>query len=152
MNLRLPEGVRCAIALTYDTDMAGGYAPDGICHGRTMPPLQAYILRLCETAESFAVKLHFFHIANGLEEPDISYLRSILERGHIIDSHTYSHIQLTTDDLDALDRDLALATRLFEERLSVKSVGLRGPGGYIHEDSMGFLRIRECSSRTASNA
>ena len=59
-------------------------------HGRIMPPLRDYTLRLCTTAEDFGVQLHFFYVANGLEEPDIGYLREILRRGHLIDNHTYS--------------------------------------------------------------
>jgi len=127
--LRLPDGVRCAIALTYDTDMAGGYAPDGTCHGRTMPALQEHMLRLCDTAEAFAVSLQFFQIGNGLEEDDLDYLREILRRGHLVDSHTYSHMPLIGDP-DALRDELARTNRLFEQRLGRRSTALRGPGGY----------------------
>jgi peptidoglycan/xylan/chitin deacetylase (PgdA/CDA1 family) len=130
VRIEMPEGVRCAIALTYDTDMAGGYAPDLICHGHTMPALQEYILRLCDTAERFGVRLQFFQIGNGLEDPDIDYLREMLRRGHMVDSHTYSHIPLITSDVKALDEELARTNDLFEKRLGWKSSVLRGPGGY----------------------
>jgi peptidoglycan/xylan/chitin deacetylase (PgdA/CDA1 family) len=131
VRVEMPEGIRCAIALTYDTDMAGGYAPDLVCHGRTMPALQDYILRLCDTAQSFGVRLQFFQIGNGLDESeDVGYLREILRRGHVIDSHTYSHIALITPDLKALDEELRLTNDLFEQRLGWKSTVLRGPGGY----------------------
>ncbi|MDP6776260.1 MAG: hypothetical protein QGI83_05810, partial [Candidatus Latescibacteria bacterium] len=62
LKVALPEGVRCAIALSYDTDTAGGYAPDGVCHGRTPPFLHEYMQRLCETAEQHGVALHFMQI------------------------------------------------------------------------------------------
>ncbi len=131
LPVTLPDGVRCALALSYDTDMAGGYAPDGICHGRTEPFLADYMLRLCDTAESHGVRLHFFKIANGLEpDMDISHLEEILERGHSVDSHTYSHVPLITDDLELLEDELARTNRLLRERLAVTSTVLRGPGGY----------------------
>jgi peptidoglycan/xylan/chitin deacetylase (PgdA/CDA1 family) len=130
IRIEMPEGIRCAIALTYDTDMAGGYAPDLVCHGHTMPALQEYILKLCDTAEKFGVHLQFFQIGNGLADEDIGYLREMLGRGHVVDSHTYSHIPLITDDLAALDHELALTNELFEKRLGWKSTVLRGPGGY----------------------
>jgi len=136
IRIEMPEGIRCAIALTYDTDMAGGYAPDLICHSHTMPALQEYILKLCDTAEKFGVHLQFFQIGNGLEDEDIRYLREMLGRGHVVDSHTYSHIPLITDDLAALDHELALTNELFEKRLGWKSTVLRGPGGY-HEGLRG---------------
>ncbi|MCD6359309.1 MAG: polysaccharide deacetylase family protein [Armatimonadetes bacterium] len=126
----LPDGVRCAIALSYDTDMAGGYAPDGVCHGRTAPFLAEYMLRLCDTAEQFGVALQFFQIINGLEgDQDVGYLREIIARGHVVDSHTYSHAPLVGDP-EALDDELSRANRLLNERLGVTSTVLRGPGGY----------------------
>ncbi len=89
------------------------------------------MLRLCDTAERHDVALHFFKIANGLE-PDIDagHLEEILARGHVVDSHTYSHEPLVTDDLAALDDELSRASRLLAERLGVTSTVLRGPGGY----------------------
>jgi len=133
VRVTLPEGVRCAIALTYDTDMAGGYAPDGVCHGRTMPALQEYMLRLCDTAERYGVWLHFFQIGNGLEATEeVAYLREVLDRGHDLDSHTYSHVPLVTDDLDLLDFELRRTNELLSERLGHTSTVLRGPGGYAN--------------------
>ncbi len=131
VTVNLPDGVRCAIAMTYDTDMAGGYAPDGVCHGRTMPAIKEYILRLCDTAEDFGDRLHFFQIGNGLEATeDVSYLQEVLDRGHDLDQHTYSHVGLNTEDLALLDRELSRTNELFAERLGHESIVLRGPGGY----------------------
>ncbi len=131
VKVSLPPGVRCAIALSYDTDTAGGYAPDGICHGRTPPFLHEYMLRMCDAAETHDTRLHFFQIGDGLEEPRVvEYVREILGRGHIVDSHTYSHIALTTTDVEALNHELAVTNRLFKERLGWRSTILRGPGGY----------------------
>lgn len=131
VEVNLPEGARCAVAITYDTDMAGGYAPDGVCHGRTMPAIKQHILRLCDTAEDHCVRLHFFQIGNGLEATeDVGYLQEVLERGHDLDQHTYSHVPLVTDDLDLLDHELGRTNELFQQRLGHLSTVLRGPGGY----------------------
>jgi peptidoglycan/xylan/chitin deacetylase (PgdA/CDA1 family) len=130
MKLRLPPGVRCAIALSYDLEMCAGYAPDGINHGRIMPAVQDYTLRLCEIAERYGVKLHFFYVANGLEEVNIHYLEEILRRGHVIDSHTYSHQHVAKTDPARLDHELSLANHLLQEKLGVVSTVLRGPYGY----------------------
>ncbi len=131
LKVTLPEGVRCAIALSYDTDTAGGYAPDGICHGRTPPFLHEYMLKLCDAAENHGVALHFMQIGNGLEEERVvEYCREVLERGHVFDNHTYSHLGLNTPDVAALDDELARTNQLFEEHLGWKCTVLRGPGGY----------------------
>ena len=129
VRVSLPEGVRCAVALTYDLEMCAGYSPVSINHGRIMPALQDYTLRLCETAERYGVRLQFFYVANGLEAEDIEYLQEVVRRGHCIDSHTYSHMPLTVDSPAALDDELKLADRRLSERLDVTSTVLRGPGG-----------------------
>ncbi len=129
MRVRLPEGVRCAIALSYDLEMCGGYQPDGVNHGRIIPEVQAYTLDLCGVAEQYGVPLHFFFVGNGIEHTQ-GCLKEILRRGHVLDNHTYAHLALTTDDVAKLDEELALTNRLLEERLGWKSTVLRGPGGY----------------------
>lgn len=93
----------------------GGYAPEGVCHGRLAPFLMDYITMLCETAEEYGVSLQFFQIANGLEDEKVtSYLRRIIIRGHVVDCHTYNHINLAYSLPEEIDRDLRLANTLFE--------------------------------------
>lgn len=133
LQVTLPDGPRCAIAITYDTDMAGGYAPDGVCHGRTIPAIKEQMLRLCDTAQEHCVRLQFFQIGNGLEPTeDVGYLQEVLERGHDLDQHTWSHVPLVTDDLELLDFELRHTNELFAERLGHVSTVLRGPGGYAN--------------------
>ncbi|RJS85711.1 hypothetical protein CW702_00800 [Candidatus Bathyarchaeota archaeon] len=135
VKITLPEGCRCAVVITYDTDMAGGYSPTGVCHGRTAPFLMDYIYRLCEVAEDFGIKLQFFQIANGLElESVVSHVKSLLKRGHAVDCHTYNHVNLAYASSKELSEDLKRANELFERKLGFKSRILRGPGGYRHLD------------------
>ncbi len=129
MKVRLPEGVRCAIALSYDLEMCAGYQPDGVNHGRIIPEVQEYTLGLCSVAEEFDVRLHFFFVGNGFEQT-FDCLKEVLDRGHVVDNHTYSHLPLLTDDVQKLDEELAKVNGLFEERLGWTSTVLRGPGGY----------------------
>lgn len=129
MNLKIP-GKSCLIALSYDLEMCAGYSPTLTNHGRIMPDLQKYTLRLCEIAESFNVKLHFFFVANGLEQPGVyDFISEILRRGHVIDSHTFSHLSLATPDLTRLDQDLRRANELLKDKLGIEPIVLRGPGG-----------------------
>jgi peptidoglycan/xylan/chitin deacetylase (PgdA/CDA1 family) len=127
---KLPEGVRCAIALSYDLEMCAGYAPDGINHGRIMPALQAYLLRLCGLAEDYGTQLQIFLVCEALEEKDIGYLEEIVRRGHTLDSHTYSHQHLGTTSSTDLDEELSRANWLLQEKLGIHSTVLRGPYGY----------------------
>jgi peptidoglycan/xylan/chitin deacetylase (PgdA/CDA1 family) len=129
LRVKLPEGVRCAIALSYDLEMCAGYQPDLINHGRILPEAQQYTLDLCSVAEEYGVRLHFFYVGNGLDQT-FPLLREILDRGHILDSHTYTHLSLRTPDVRRLDEELALTNELFERRLGWQSTVLRAPGGY----------------------
>lgn len=129
VRVELPDGARCAVALSYDLEMCAGYSPDGVNHGRIMKPAQDYAVRLCDSAERFEVQLQFFFVGNGFDVSDVEYLKNIVRRGHIIDNHTYSHLRLTTPDVEKLDAELALTNRLLAERLDSASEVLRGPGG-----------------------
>ena len=129
MRVCLPDNIRCAIALSYDLEMCAGYQPDGVNHGRIIPEVQDYTLSLCDVAETFGTKLHFFHVGNGFEET-LGCLRQIHDRGHHLDNHTLTHLPLLTDEVEKLDDELATVNRLFEERLGFRSTVLRGPGGY----------------------
>jgi peptidoglycan/xylan/chitin deacetylase (PgdA/CDA1 family) len=130
LKLRLPDGVRCAIALSYDLEMCAGYAPDGINHGRIMRSVQLYTLDLCRTAAEFGVSLHFFYVCNGLDGADPAYLHEITRSGHVIDSHTYSHQGVAVATPQLLDEELKKANRLLLEKLGITSTILRGPYGY----------------------
>jgi peptidoglycan/xylan/chitin deacetylase (PgdA/CDA1 family) len=129
MRFALPDGVRCAVALSYDLEMCAGYQPDRVNHGRIMPEAQDYTRELLRVAEEYGVQLHFFYVGNGLDET-FGLLQEILERGHVLDSHTYTHLSLRTPDVQRLDAELALTNALFEQRLGWRSTVLRGPGGY----------------------
>lgn len=130
---RIPAPYRCAVCLTFDTDMANGYSPPDNpgCHGRTAPFVAEKMRRLMDTAEDFGVRVQWFKIANGLEEGnDWSVYLEALERGHRVDSHTYNHLNLAYTDPVELDADLHRANELLTKRLGIEPVVLRGPGGY----------------------
>lgn len=133
IQVHIPAPYRAAVALTYDTDMAGGYSPpeQPICHGRTAPFLADMMRRMMDVAEEFGARLQWFKIANGLEDGcDFYVYREALERGHDVDCHTYTHCNLAYTEPEALDQDLKRANRLLAEKLNVQPVVLRGPGGY----------------------
>jgi len=85
---------------------------------------------LCDIADRYNTKLHFFYVCDGLELDDISYLQEVVRRGHIIDNHTYSHQGVAIISPAELDEELSRANRLLLERLNVTSTVLRGPYGY----------------------
>lgn len=133
VKVRIPRQYRCAVALTYDTDMANGYSPleNPGCHGRTAPFVADYMRQMMDHAEKFDTRLHFFKIVNGLEKGcDYSVYREALARGHDVDCHTYSHLNLAYTNPEKLNVDLRRANLLMQDKLEVEPFILRGPGGY----------------------
>src|SRR5690242_13177930 len=74
LQVKIPDGYRCAVSFTFDTDMAAGYSPPGKpdpyngSHGRTAPFVADTMRRMMDVAEEFGVRLHWFKICNGLED------------------------------------------------------------------------------------
>jgi peptidoglycan/xylan/chitin deacetylase (PgdA/CDA1 family) len=87
------------------------------------------VRRAPAVAEAFGVTLHVFYVASGIDET-LPTLRAMLDRGHVVDSHTDSHLSLLTADVRRLDDELALSNDLFRRKLGWASTVLRGPGGY----------------------
>ena len=132
LSLRMPPPYRCGIAFTFDTDMCSGYSPADRfgCHGRTAPFLAEHIRRMMDVADARDIRLHWFVIANGLENGlDWSVFEEALRRGHDVDSHTYNHVNLATTPPEELASDLRLANIYLKRRLDVGPQVLRGPGG-----------------------
>jgi hypothetical protein len=135
--VRIPDGYRCAVSFTFDTDMAAGYSPldkpnpYGGSHGRTAPFVADTMRRMMDVAEEFGVRLHWFKICNGLEDGcDWSVYEEALARGHDVDCHTYNHCNVASTSSEELREDLPRANALLKKRLGIDPFVLRGPGGY----------------------
>ena len=131
--VKFPQPYRCGISFTFDTDMANGYSPPDNpgCHGRTAGFVSDKMQAIMDVAERFDVRLHWFKIANGLEDDcDYRVYAEALERGHDVDSHSYNHISLADSEPGVLNKDLCHANELLKKKLKVEPVILRGPYGY----------------------
>jgi len=133
------RGVRCVVAIGYDVDMPGdleylynreiGWT--GGCHGHLNEDVLDYIRMLVEVAEDYGVKLQFFIQGNTFEDPVEPWIE-IVNKGHAVDQHTYSHISLLDTPLDEIKLEIVKTKRLIEDRLKTENIGLRGPGGYLY--------------------
>jgi len=123
---------RCAISLGWDCEMIGVYAdtnPTGVTHGHLDDRVIQYMLDLAGIAEQADIRLQYFIMGQTLERP-ADYLRDLAARGHVLDQHTYNHFPLTSEDTGEIRRQIEHTSRLFEETLGFRPMGLRGPGGY----------------------
>jgi len=134
---KVRKGSKCAVAIGYDVDVPGDldylYVKDlgwqGGCHGHLNEELINYVKMVVRIAEDYDAKLQFFLQGNTLEDPAEHWIE-IVERGHAIDQHTYSHISLPHTPLERIESEVAKTERLIEDKLQTVNIGLRGPGGY----------------------
>ena len=132
---RVPGGPKCGVSLGYDLDMSGyvGYSKMsgylGYTHGHLSREVIEYVKMLVEVANRHDAKLHFFLQGNTFEDPT-DYWKEIIQAGHAVDQHTYSHMSLLQEPLEKMDREIAITKNLMDSRLGIVNIGLRGPGGY----------------------
>lgn len=124
---------RAVVAIGWDCEMIGEYAdtnPSGKTHGHLDDRTIQYALDVAAMAEQADFRMQYFLLGQTFEEP-VDWAAGLLSRGHGLDQHTYSHFPLIGEEVEVA-RELAETSRLFEEKLGFRPVGLRGPGGYAH--------------------
>jgi peptidoglycan/xylan/chitin deacetylase (PgdA/CDA1 family) len=95
-------------------------------------------------------RMHFFVVGRVFEQPDVSWLREILQMGHGLGNHTYDHVNVKATELaqvqyrfqrapwlahgrtptQLIDDNIRMCTAAFQERLGAKPNGFRTPGGF----------------------
>jgi peptidoglycan-N-acetylglucosamine deacetylase len=93
------------------------------------------ITRLLDVLEQYNVKASFFIRANGAERnPNLA--RAILDAGHEVASHTYSHPVITTVTPEQLQEEIVKAHRVLTEALQqAPNLLFRPPTGEIDDES-----------------
>lgn len=112
--------------------MIGDYADTnalGRTHGLLDDRVIQYMFDLAEIAEKADFRQQYFILGETFEQP-VDYLQDLLQRGHELDQHTYSHLPLIGDDQGAVRREVEETAAAFEQHLGFRPLGLRGPGGY----------------------
>lgn len=80
----------------------------------------------------------FFVIANTIEYDVMqrTVLKRIVNEGHTLGSHTFTHPDLTYLDADGVERELRQAGRIYENVTGKKPKFMRPPFGYYNEQYM----------------
>lgn len=91
------------------------------------------VTRLLKILEEHDVKATFFLRANGVENnPNLA--RALVEEGHLVANHTYSHPVITTISPDELQEEVVKAHRIITEAIQQQPAMLfRPPTGEINE-------------------
>ena len=149
-----PNGAEFSLSLTFDIEMTPNfpYWTSKWNHrkGEIDEGTKLYLRRMSEIAKSYGVKLQFFLVGSALEDPDIDYLKQLVDDGHAIDNHTYTHVNVKAKDiaglqevyanapwravglspLEVIRQEIQQTNAAIEEKLGVKAQGFRTPGGF----------------------
>ncbi len=90
---------KAAIALTLDLEMSRHYPRRGLTEwdyqkGNLDKATKAYSLKAARVAHDLGARIHFFCVGRVLEQPDVGWLKEIIEMGHPVGNHTYDHVNV----------------------------------------------------------
>lgn len=152
---RASAGRRAAIAITLDLEMSRGYpTPDATewdyQKGNLDEQTKQYALKAADVARKHGGIVHFFCVGSVLEQPDVSWLRTLADAGHPIGNHTYDHVNIAAPTAasaqyrfqrapwlvgdqtapELVRENIRLAHAALKERCGIEARGFRTPGGF----------------------
>lgn len=109
-----------------------------------------YAVEACQRVKAHGGVLHTFAVGRVLEQPDVEWLKGIVQAGHPVGNHTYDHVNVTAtraEDLqfrfkrspwliegrtpaEVIRENIRLTSVAMKTRLGVAPAGFRTPGGF----------------------
>lgn len=146
---------RFALSLTLDVEQCSNfpYWSSVWDHrkGAIEPDTRRYIEKLAGIAAAARLRFQWFALGISLEDPDVSYLRSLVAAGHPVGNHTYRHVNVKAQTreqlqvtyrndpalgrpfatpLEAVRHEIRRTAEAMRERLGAGPQGFRTPGGF----------------------
>lgn len=143
------------IAITLDLEMSRNFPRWDDTHwdfekGNLDDATKRYAVAAGERVKAVGGRIHYFCVGRVLEQPDVTWLKSIADAGHPLGNHTYDHIYVlarNNEDLqfrfqrspwlidgrstaDVIRENIRLTTLAMKQRLGVDNCGFRTPGGF----------------------
>jgi hypothetical protein len=143
------------IAITLDLEMSRNFPDWETMHwdyekGNLNDETKRYAVEAARRVKAAGGVLHFFAVGRVFEQPDVSWLKEIVDTGHPVGNHTYDHINVTAKTVeelqfrfqrapwllrgqsipDAIRENILLTTQAMKSRLGVTPNGFRTPGGF----------------------
>src|SRR5712692_7306404 len=92
------HGAEFALSLTFDTEMCTNFpywtAVWDHRKGALDEDSKTYVGKLCDVAKKYDARFHFFVLGKALEDPDLDYMKRVVDDGHAIGNHTYHHVNV----------------------------------------------------------
>jgi peptidoglycan/xylan/chitin deacetylase (PgdA/CDA1 family) len=146
---------KAQIAITLDLEMSRNFPVWEEMRwdyekGNLNDETKQYTVEACRRVKRHGGVLHCFSVARVCEQPDVDWLKGIVQDGHPLGNHTYDHVNVTATKLEDVQfrfrrspwlvegkspaeviRDnIRLATIALKTRVGVDPAGFRTPGGF----------------------
>jgi len=146
---------KAQIAITFDLEMSRNFPNWGDTRwdyekGNLDPATKDYTARAAERIRKAGGVLHGFVVGQVLEQENVDWLKRLIDDGHPLGNHTYDHVRVTAKLLeeiqfrfrrapwlirdrepqDVIRENIRLCTEAMQQRLGIKPVGFRTPGGF----------------------
>jgi hypothetical protein len=147
---------KARIVISLDLEMSREFPTRDQMHwdyekGNLDEPTKRYAVEAARLVKASGGLVHFFALGRTMEQPDVSWLKEIMNEGHAIGNHSYDHIYLLAKTVDELqfrfkrapwllegrsvaqeiERNILIAEKAFKSRLNLpRPDGFRTPGGF----------------------
>lgn len=143
------------VAITLDLEMSRNFPEWNDTHwdfekGNLDEATKRYAREAARRVKARGGVVHFFAVGRVFEQPDVTWLKEIVDEGHPIGNHTYDHVNVKAQTLndvqfrfqrapwlvagrkpaEVIAENIRLTNLAFKERLGIAPVGFRTPGGF----------------------
>jgi peptidoglycan/xylan/chitin deacetylase (PgdA/CDA1 family) len=149
------NGGKAQIAITLDLEMSRNFPVWEEMRwdyekGNLNEETKRYTVEACRRVKAQGGVLHCFAVGRVLEQPNVDWLKEIVQAGHPLGNHTYDHVNVTAkrpEDIqfrfnrspwliegkqpaEVIRENIRLAGVALKTRVGINAAGFRTPGGF----------------------
>ena len=146
---------KAQIAITLDLEMSANFPTFEVMHwnfekGNLNDETKRYAVQAAHRVKAAGGVMHFFAVGQVFEQPNVDWLKEIIQEGHSVGNHTYDHVNVTAKTVkdlqfrfqrapwllrdqsiaDAIRENVLLCKTAMRSRLGIDPVGFRTPGSF----------------------
>jgi hypothetical protein len=143
------------VSISIDLEMARNYPTWDQTHwdyekGNLNDAAKKYALAAARRVKERGGLIHFFAVGRVFEQENVDWLQEIVRLGHPVGNHTYDHVNIRAEKLEALQPrfrrapwliegktplqviagNIRMTTAAMKARLGIEPGGFRSPGGF----------------------
>ncbi|HKB39892.1 MAG TPA: polysaccharide deacetylase family protein, partial [Gemmataceae bacterium] len=154
-NRAAAEEDRALVAVTLDLEMSRNFptweqTEWDYQKGNLNDETKKYAVEAARRVKAAGGVLHFFALGSTLEQPNVDWLKQLVQAGHPVGNHTYDHVNVTAtkpEDIqfrfrrspwlidgkeprDVIRDNIRLTSAALKTRVGIDAAGFRTPGGF----------------------